>query len=435
MTTLLDLLRRIILDFQEMPLETGVPRRLQITSVPKKATVCIGVRRAGKSTYLYQHIQQLLDSGVSKNNILYINFFDDRLHELHQRGLDIVLEAYYSIYPEKKHTECIYCFFDEIQYIPGWESFVDRLMRTEKCEVFITGSSAKMLSKEIATQMRGRSLSWEIFPFSFLEYLDAKGIDSKGPYSTKRELLIRKAFEQYWEIGGFPEVINLEKHLRVKIHQEYFHAILFRDLIERYDIPHPKAVSDLAHKFIDNIASPYSINSLTGYLHSLGHKIAKQSVSEYVGWFEDAYFLFTVHIFDASIKKAHNTPKKIYSIDHALATSVSSGILVNSGRFLENVVFVALRQKYQKIFYYKTKSGKEVDFIAQNKSEKRHLFQVCESLHDPHTRKREVESLREAMLELKLQESIIITRNDHEEIKTASGVIKVIPIWRFLIES
>jgi hypothetical protein len=275
---MIDILKSIILDFQEVKLETGILRRLKIEVVPGKATICIGVRRSGKSTYMFQVIQRLMDEEVPRENILYLNFFDDRLHNLRLEGLGLITEAYYSLYPEKKNAETVYCFFDEIQAVDGWEPFVDRLMRTEKCEVYITGSSAQMLSKEIATQMRGRALSWELCPFSFKEFLDYKRINVTGHLATKKRLLVQKAFEEYWETGGFPEVVGLDRRLRIKIHQEYFHAILFRDLVERHDISHPKAVLDLAHRLIDNTASLYSINSLTGYLKSLGHKAPKSAV-------------------------------------------------------------------------------------------------------------------------------------------------------------
>jgi len=298
-----DTIKSIILDFQEAQLETGVPRRLHVELVQGKATVCIGVRRSGKSTFLFQLVQGLLDGGVSRQNILYLNFFDDRLHNLRHENLALIAESYYSIYPEKKGEETVYCFFDEVQAVPGWEPFVDRMMRTEKCEVYLTGSSARMLSKEIATQMRGRTLSWELFPFSFREFLDGRGMDSEGALSTKKRLFIQKAFEDYWVTGGFPEVIGLSENLRIKTHQEYFQAVLFRDLVERYDIAHPKAVSDLAHWLVDNTASLYSINRLTGYLQSLGHHAPRTAVSDYLEWFEDAYFLFTVQIFDRTRKR------------------------------------------------------------------------------------------------------------------------------------
>lgn len=431
---MIETIKSIILDFQETRLETGVPRRLRIETVHGKAAICIGVRRSGKSTCIFQIIQQLLDGGVPRQNILYLNFFDDRLHSLQHDNLGLIAEAYYSVYPDKKNTETVYCFFDEIQTAPGWEPFVDRLMRTEKCEVYLTGSSSRMLSKEIATQMRGRALSWEMFPFSFREFLDYKGFESKSALSTKKRLLVQKAFEEYWETGGFPEVAGLSRHLRIKIHQEYFHTILFRDLVERHDVSHPKAVTDLAHRLVDNTASLYSVNRLTGYLKSLGHKVPKSAVSDYLEWFEDAYFLFTVRIFDASTARRDTNPKRVYCIDHAMVTSVSSGILVNSGHLLENLVFTALRRLHPEIYYYKTKTGREVDFIVPVRGRPKILVQVCESLAEPQTRKRETTALSEAMAELGLKTGTIVTRNEDERLEVEAGNIDVVPAWRFLFE-
>lgn len=431
---MLDIIKTLILDFLEAPLKTGIVRRVQIEPVPGKATVCVGVRRCGKSTYMLQVIQSLLDKGVPRENILYINFFDDRLHDLQHEGLGSIIDAYYSLYPEKKNTEKIYCFFDEIQVIPDWEPFIDRLMRTENCEIYITGSSAHMLSKEIATQMRGRALSWEMFPFSFKEYLDYQGIQVSGHLSSKSQYLVHKAFENYWVTGGFPEAAGLSRNLGIKVHQEYYHAILFRDLVERHDISHPKAVTDLAHRLIDTTASLYSINNLTGYLQSLNHKAPKSAVSAYVEWFEDAYFMFTARVFDASLLRSKAAPKKIYCIDHALVTSVSSGVLLNSGHLLENMVFVALRRLSPSVYYYKTKNGREVDFIIQTQDRARTLVQVCESLAHEKTRKREILALNEAMTELGLNSSIIVTRNEEEQLNIDGKMINIMPIWRFLLE-
>jgi len=431
---MLDTLKSMILDFQETPLETGVPRRMALKAVPRKASVCIGVRRSGKSTFLFQIMQRLLDNRVPRQNLLYLNFFDDRLHGLQQAGIGLVAEAYYSLFPEKKNTETVYCFFDEIQGIAGWESFVDRLMRTEKCEVYLTGSSARMLSKEIATQMRGRALSWELFPFSFREFLDYKEIDGAGALSTRRRLLVQKAFEEYWETGGFPEVLALPRHLRIKTHQEYFHAVLFRDLVERHDVAHPKAVADLAHWLMDNIASPYSVNRLTGYLKSLGHNAPKSAVSDYLTWFEDAYFFFSVRVFDASLARSHSNPKKAYCVDHAVVPSLSSGVLVNFGHLLENLVFTGLRRAFPEVFYFKTRAGREVDFVVPARGRSPMLVQVCESLAEPQTRKREVSALSDAMRELGCKAGTIVTRKDDERIDSDAGTIAAVPVWRYLLD-
>lgn len=318
--------------------------------------------------------------------------------------------------------------------MPGWESFVDRLMRTEKCQVYLTGSSAQMLSREIATQMRGRALAWELFPFSFREFLDGRGVDANKPISSKQRSNLEKGFEDYWEAGGFPEVAALERSRRIKIHQECFQAILFRDLVERHDVSHPRAVVDLAHWLVDNTASLYSINRLTGFLKSLGHKAPKDAVSKYLNWFEDAYFLFTVRLYDASQARANTNPKKVYCVDHALVTSVASGILVNSGHLLENLVFIHLRRSTPAIHYYRTRSGREVDFVSVGPDRTRRLVQVCESMASADTRWREISALGEAMTELGLADGTIVTRYEDEVVETDAGKITMLPAWRFLLD-
>lgn len=431
---LLETLKTLVLDAQEAPLSTGVPRRLAVTAVPGKASVLIGVRRCGKSTYAFQQVQRLLDEGVPRENVLYVNFFDDRLAGLEREELGLVSEAYYSLHPEKKAKETVHCFFDEIQAVEGWEPFVDRLLRTEKCRVTLTGSSARMLSREIATQMRGRALSWELFPFSFREFLDSRGIESGGALSTKKRLLVQRAFEEYREVGGFPEVNRLDRRLRVRTHQEYFHAILYRDLVDRHDVAHPKAVSDLARWLVDHTGSTYTVNSLTGYLKSLGHGVPKAAVSSYLEWFEDAYFLYSVSVFDASLARRNTNPKKVYCVDHSLVRSVSSGILVNAGHLLENLVFTALRRTHPEIYYFKSRDGREVDFVVPSRGRPRQLVQACESLAEPATRKREVTALGAAMAELGLRTGTIVTRNESERIPVDAGTIEVVPAWRFLLD-
>ncbi|HNY02156.1 MAG TPA: ATP-binding protein [Bacteroidales bacterium] len=428
-------MKEIILDAQAGDLFTGTLRTLTAEGKDKKATVLIGVRRCGKSTWLNQEIARLISSGVKRENILYINFFDDRLAGLSAEGPDKVLEAYYMLYPEKKNKEKIFCFFDEIQMIRGWESFIDRILRTEKCSVYLTGSSANLLSKEIATHMRGRALSWELFPFSFEEFLSQKGIAATWPATSRNRLLIRKSFDDYYETGGFPEVIETGRQIRVKIHQEYLSSILFRDLIERYDISHPRAVVDLVRRMMENAGSLYTLNALTGYLQSLGHKAPKNSVADYLAWAEDAYFLFTVKMYSASYGKSNVNPKKIYCIDHALLQSVTSGILINRGHLLENMVFIALRRQVASVYYYRTAAKQEVDFIFKDLHGKPHLIQVCETLVNPQTRQRETASLQNAMMELGISRSMIVTLDETEEIPVPAGTIEVIPIWQFLLSS
>ena len=429
---MIELLKEIILDFQNEPLDTGIKRHLKYELVQGKAFVCIGVRRCGKSTMLYQIIEKLKRKGIKNENILYINFFDDRLMDTKHSNLSLITEAYYSIYPEKKGTETIYCFFDEVQEADNWEPFVDRILRTEKCEVFISGSSAKMLSKELATQMRGRSIAWELFPFSFKEFADYKKADYKN-LTTKNRLILKNCFDEYFKKGGFPEVRNVSDKLRIMIHQEYYKTILHRDVIERFDAIHPQAVVQAGHRLISSAGSLYSINRMTSFLKSMGHKISKGFVAACIDWFEDVYFLFSVKIYSQSASKQNVNAKKVYCIDHSMINSVTSGISANSGHLLENIIFLHLRRMTERLYYYRTSNGKEIDFVWLDSQKKNHLVQVCFSLVDPLTKKREMTSLTQAMDELRLTEATIVTLDEDQQIEKDGKKIRIIPVYKYLI--
>ncbi len=191
---------------------------------------------------------------------------------------------------------------------------------------------------------------------------------------------------------------------------------------------------DLARRLMENVSSLYTLNGLTNYLKSLGHKAPKNAVADYLTWFEDAYFLFTVRLYSASYGKSNANPKKIYAADHALIRSVTSGILVNSGHLLENLVYIALRRKKGDIYYYKTAANQEIDFLIQGQQQRTNLIQVCETLVNPHTRQREILSLENAMNELGLSDATILTREENEQIPVKNGNITVIPVWKFLLE-
>ena len=361
-------------------------------------------------------------------------FFDDRLTEIKFGKLSLIMEAYFSIYPEKKGTEEVYCFFDEIQEAENWEPFVERIMRTEKCSVFISGSSAKMLSKEVATQMRGRSLAWELFPFSFKEFADYKQLDY-DKLSSRNRLLLKKCFNEYFQKGGFPEVRDLSDKLRIKVHQEYYKTILHRDVIERFNAIHPQAVLHAGYRLISSSACLYSINRVTQYLKSFGYKISKGFVSACVEWFQDVYFLHSVKLFSPSVNKQNVNSKKVYCIDHSLTASVSPGILDNRGHLLENLIFVHLRQRTENVYYYRTKKGQEVDFIWLEDQKNKNLVQVTLTLNDPLTRKREISSMCQAMDELSIRESTIITMDDEDSIEDNGKTINIIPAWKYLLTS
>lgn len=436
---MIECLKRILHEYQGLEPPDGLlPRRVAIGSLPAKVSVVTGVRGSGMTTLLRQRIRELIESGVHREDILYLDLADDRLYWLRHENPDIILEAYFELHPQKRCSETVHCFFDEVQSLPHWQLSIDRLTRTEKCEVTVTGSLLPSQEEETASPLTGRIVSWEIFPLSFREFLDGKSIESDGPLSIQQRLTIQKALEDYWQVGGFPSVNGLDQRQRIEALQANWNAIL-ASIIDHHNISHPRAVIDLAHWLVDNTGSFYAISHLTDYLKSLGHRVRKSSVVDWLVAFEDAGLLFSVNIFSSSPTRISVNPRKAYCIDHALAASVSSGILTNRDCLLENLVFTALRRVTPEIFYHKTKTGREVDLVALLPSAPGQeravmLIQVCATLADPRVRQSEVRSLSEAMVELAVAEGTIVTWRTDETIPVGFGTIQAVPVWRFLLE-
>ncbi len=436
---MIECLKRIIREYQTLePPGELLPRRVAIGSLPGKVSVVTGVRGSGKTTSLHQRIRQLIESGVPSMNILHLDLADDRLYWLRHENPDLILEAYFELHPQKRGSETVLCFFGEVQTLPHWQLFIDRLLHTEKCEVTVAGSLLPSPEEETANPLTGRVVSWEIFPLTFREFLDGKGIESEGPLSTKQRLTIQKAFEDYWQVGGLPGVSRIDQRQRIEAHQANWNTIL-ASIIGHHDISHPRAVIDLAHWLVDNAGSYYAISNLTDYLKSLGHRVRKSSVVDWLAAFEDAGLLFSVNIFSCSPTRISVNPRKVYCIDHAMAASISSGILTNRDSLLENLVFTALRRVTPEIFYHKTKTGREVDLAAllpsvPGQEQTILLVQACASLADPRVKQSEVRSLSEAMVELAVVEGTIVTWRTDETIPVGFGTIRVMPVWRFLLE-
>ncbi len=436
---MIECLKRIITEYQNLEPPGGLlPRRVAIGSLPGKVSVVTGVRGSGKTTLLRQRIRQLIEGGVQRENILFLNLADDRLYWLRHENPDLILEDYFELHPQKRGSVTVHCFLDEVHALPHWQLFIDRLVRSEKCEITVAGSLLPALEEETARPLTGRIVSWGIFPLSFREFLDGKSIENNGSLSTKQRLTIQKAFEDYWQVGGFPGVNGLDPHQRIEAQQSNWSTIL-ASIIGRHNISHPRAVIDLAHWLVDNTGSLYSVSHLTDYLKSLGHRVRKSSVVDWLVTFEDAGLLFGVNIYSSSPTRISVNPRKVYCIDHVLAASVSSGILTNRDSLLENLVFNALRRVTPEIFYHKTKTGREVDLVALLPTVPGHeravmLFQVCASLADPRVKQSEVRSLSEAMVELAVAEGIIVTWRTDETIPVGFGIIQVVPVWRFLLE-
>jgi len=365
---------------------------------------------------------------VSKENIIYINFEDDRLYPLELSHLDMMLEGYYELYPQKR-DEKVYLFLDEIQAVPQWEVYVRRIYDTLNLQIFITGSSAKLLSTEIATSLRGRTISYEIFPFSFKEYLRFQDIEV-NLHSSKSLSFIKNALSSYLKDGGFAETIGEDKTIARKILSDYLELIVYKDIVDRYNISNRSLLKILNKYCFTNIATLISFNKLYNDFKSQGYKLSKDTIFLYISHLEDAYALFTVPIYRNSIKEEQRNPKKVYAIDNGFKKIYDYAIDKDISKLYENIVFLHLRAKTKNIYYFK--QTQEVDFYAKL-DDKEVLVNVSYKIEDEKTRKREIEGLLEAMEYFKLESAYLVTEDEESVLEIADKKIFVVPLYKFLL--
>lgn len=386
-------------------------RDVTCMEMPNKISVILGMRRVGKTYFMLHKIKQLLSDGIPASSILYIDFEDDRLLPLNQEKLASILDDFYSLFPEN-HQRICYLFLDEIQVIDGWALVIRRFHNTKNIRFYLSGSSAKLLSKEIATELRGRAISTELFPFSFHEYLKTKHILApQPPLSKKAEDSYMAHLLQYLEEGGFPGVVGQGRIQQTIVLQDYIDVVLFRDIIERYKITNVSVVKYMIHYLLCNFSTNLSINKFFNDLKSQGFAVGRSSVYDYLSYIEDAYLIFSVPLYAESIRKVQNNPKKIYAIDNGMVHANTLNRLKNYGRALENLVYLDLRRKGGVIYYYVTQEGYEVDFLVKHLSGELALYQVCFDASDETTLNRELRALTAAEKELGIKGSLITIKN------------------------
>ena len=344
--------------------------------------------------------------------------------------MHLIPDVYFRRYPYLRDLSCSF-FFDEIQNISGWEHFVRRLLDTENVHICITGSSARLLSREIATSLRGRSIATEMFPFNFLEYLDHNGIDTGGNKrpGAKKRALIENRFRSYLLKGGFPEVQGVEDEYRIRILQEYLNVVILRDIVERYGVSNTVPLRYMIKHIINAPASLFSVNKFYNDLKSQGIPCGKNTLHEFLNYLSDTYLFFQVFLHSGSERARMVNPRKIYVIDTGLINACSRNPRPEWGHLLENFVFMGLRRRYETIEYYKSASGREVDFIVTDRHGRKSLIQVTAEMDEPATRSRELKALEEAMKESGINKSIMVTLNYEEVLKTEAGRIEILPAW------
>ena len=412
-----------IIDFwQKNAEEKGLlPRALVdvIDTETKEVVDIVGPRRSGKSSVMKLLIQKL----KAKGNSLYINFEDPYFL---QRNTPTVIEELIEAYTVYFKPSLAYIFLDEIQNIASWEKTVRKLRDSGQYKIFLSGSSAKLLGSESANLLTGRHVSYQLLPLSFQEYLGFRNISL--PDKTQmllQDTILQKYLEEYLYIGGFPAVVLSNSQDLLK---QYYIDIIQRDIVRRYEVRQPVILEKMGAYLITNGAKIVSLSSLQK-LYAISYELA----STYISYFKEAFLLFEMSQFSYSLKTQQKALKKIYPIDTGLANTVSFRFSHERGRMLETTIFLELQRQKREAYYYKTDSGKEVDFFVKGKQANQ-LIQVAWDMFDEKTKQREIGSLLEAMDEQKLKRGTILTFNTSEHVDFNNKHIVLKPAYQWLLE-
>jgi uncharacterized protein len=309
----------------------------------------VGIRRSGKTFLLYDTLRRLVASGVDRRQIILLSYEDDRLHPIRPADHDRILRAHAELYPDLAGRPR-YLLLDEVQAAPGWERYVRRLHDTRAATVFLTGSSSSLLAKGIATALRGRCLSYEVFPLSFGEYLAFRGIEVEA-YDASSEARARRALEDYLDTGGLPEIVLAPEALRLAMLREYVDLVFYRDLVERHRVANPEALRAVLRHALGAPASMLSPHKLYRDLRSRGISVGKDTLYRYVRLLEDALLVYLAPVADRSLRRQAVLPKKLHLVDWALGRVVRPTPLLDRGRRLENAVFLHHRREREDLGY------------------------------------------------------------------------------------
>ncbi len=376
------------------------PRRVYgLTHFPGKATAVVGMRRAGKTTFLHQLRQEFMTAGASLSRAPYVSFEDERLAGLDGRHLDFLLDEYQRLTAaEPGDPPAMWCF-DEIQLVSGWERFVRRLLDTEAVQVFVTGSSAALLSREIATALRGRAWQVLMHPFGFDEALRHKGTEiperMKGLPRDER-VRFERAFTTWLVAGGFPEAQGLDTAPRHQLLRDYVDVAVLRDVVERHGVGNVTGLRWLVRQLLGNAGGLFSVEKFHGALKSQGIAIARDTVHQLLGYLEDCFLVRVVWMESNSERQRMVNPRKSYPVDPGLIPVFDRTGRANIGHALETAVFIELERRRHEITYVRTGQGYEVDFLATSADGRRELIQICADASDPDTAKRELRALEAA---------------------------------------
>ncbi|WP_447973887.1 ATP-binding protein [Nitrospira sp. Kam-Ns4a] len=415
----------------------GLTRRdARLPAIRNKVHTVLGMRRVGKTTFLRQ-MQQVQQQALAPERAVYVSFDDDRLADLPLSQLDALLEEYYRTFPQFRGRELVWWFFDEIQVVSGWERFVRRLMDTEKATVVVSGSSARLLSREVHTSLRGRGFETVLRPFSFREFLRHRQEEPAKPVarlSAAERSLIEKRLLEYLQVGGFPEAQGLETRLRIQLLQSYVDTLLLRDVVERYQVSQVAALRWIARVCLRNPAGLLSAHALYRDLKSQGHAVSKDTVHALLGHLVDAFLLSLVPLATDSERRRNANPRKVYPADPGLIHAFETSGRANLGRALETAVLNALASQGAESGYVKTDDGFEVDFLARIPGKRERLIQVCADPTAPEVLERELRALDAAARVHPRAERVLIVSTRDQATQVSADNIRVCAAYEWFLE-
>ncbi len=384
--------------FADAGTASATRRDATLPPVKGKVHAVTGMRRAGKTTFLRQLLADRRREAPAERSI-YVSFDDDRLGGVDVRQLSLLLEEFYRRHPELRGRETACWFLDEIQLVPGWERFVRRVIDSERIEVVVSGSSSRMLSREVHTSLRGRGMETVLRPFGFREFLRFRGEEPPAEpfrFTTAVRSLVEKRFREYLVAGGFPEAQGLPPAARVALLQGYVDTVVFRDVVERWKVTQVAALRWLVRHCLRNPAGAFSVHRFHLDLRAQGHGVAKDQVHAMLGYLVDAFLLSAVPLSTESERRKNSNPRKVYPADPGLIEAFDASGRAQSGHALETAVFNELQRRDADVAYVKTAEGHEVDFHAWFPGRGEELIQVCADPSAEETREREVRALAEA---------------------------------------
>lgn len=424
-------------NFWSRDLEVGILRRDYVDALLKfakagKIVSIVGVRRSGKTTLMKQMAKLLMDEGTNRGDLLIVNFEEPEFVGADVGLLQRMYEAYLEIV---KPAGKPFVFLDEIQNVDGWERFVRSLNERGEAFVTVSGSSSKLLSRELASVLTGRQIYFEVLPLSFKEFLSFKGMEIREAKDVLLNSLgIKRLFREYMEIGGFPEVVLSEDpDFRTRTLRSYYEDILGRDVVQRFGVRKPDKLKALARFYLTNVSSPVSFRRISGSI-----QLPTETVRRFSSYLETANLVFFVKRFSWSVKEQENSPRKVYSIDVGLSNAIGFRFRENLGKLAENLLALELRRRQVQhpdleFFYWKDETQLEVDFVIKEGLRVQGLLQVCWDPSEEETRRREVRGLVKAMDEFELHEGLVLTEDFEGEEKVKGKKILYKPVWSWLL--